>query len=155
MTCKTTQRILPFTEVKIACYIRVSTQRQAVEGDSLEAQENAIRRHIESQKAIQGWTEVVVTIFNEPGKSAQSMKRPVLQKMLDGVRAGEFTHVIAHKLDRVTRSLRDFREIRDLLEKHHTALVLVEDNFESGDPRSQAIYRLMEIFAEFERSRDV
>jgi hypothetical protein len=31
----------------------------------------------------------------------------------------------------------------------------VEDNFESSDPRSQAIYRLMEIFAEFERSPDV
>jgi len=47
---KTVSRSGDPTEVRIAVYIRVSSQKQARDGDSLEAQQNIITKYIESQK---------------------------------------------------------------------------------------------------------
>ena len=75
-----------------------------------------------------------MTFFVEPGKSAKSMNRPALQRLLREVRNGNLTHVIALKLHRVARSLRDFLEIADTLKAHNTALILLKENFDSDSP---------------------
>ena len=82
-------------------YVRVSTDRQAEKGVSLEAQEAKIR----AMATVQGadLAEVIV----DGGESAKSLNRPGLQKLMAMVHAGKVQAVIVAKLDRLTRSVKD------------------------------------------------
>lgn len=79
-------------------YVRVSTDRQAEQGVSLEAQEAKIR----AMATVQGvdLNEVIV----DGGESAKSLNRPGLQQLLALVQSGKVQTVIVAKLDRLMRS---------------------------------------------------
>jgi len=82
-------------------YIRVS-DRDQVQGHSLEAQESGIRQWCERN----GYD--TVRIFAEEGKSAhvdEIHKRPVFKPMLDAVVRHETDIVVVHTLDRWARKL--------------------------------------------------
>jgi len=57
--------------------------------------------------------------------------RPAFQQMLEDMRAGKINYIVAYKLDRVTRSVRDLEELIAVLEKHNTYLVCDRDEFTS------------------------
>ena len=82
-------------------YVRVSTDRQAELGVSLEAQEAKIR----AMATVQGadLAEVIV----DGGESAKSLNRPGQQRLIAVVNAGTVEAVIVAKLDRLTRSVKD------------------------------------------------
>ena len=82
-------------------YVRVSTDRQAEQGVSLEAQEAKIR----AMATVQG-TELLDVIV-DGGESAKSLKRPGVERLLAVVNSGKVQAVIIAKLDRLTRSVKD------------------------------------------------
>src|SRR5271165_4473622 len=82
-------------------YVRVSTDRQAEQGVSLEAQEAKIRAMAMVQSV--ELLEVIV----DGGESAKSLNRPGLQRLLALINAGKLEAVIVAKLDRLTRSVKD------------------------------------------------
>lgn len=49
--------------------------------------------------------------------------RPAFQQMLTDMRAGKINYIVAYKLDRVTRSVRDLEVLISDLEKHNCYLV--------------------------------
>jgi len=57
--------------------------------------------------------------------------RPAFQQMLEDMRAGKINYIIAYKLDRVTRSVRDLEVLISDLETHHCYLVCDRDDFTS------------------------
>ena len=81
-------------------YVRVSTDRQAEKGVSLESQEAKIR----AMATVQGadLTEVIV----DGGESAKSLNRPGLQRLMGLIHSGKVDSVIIAKLDRLTRSVK-------------------------------------------------
>ena len=61
--------------------------------------------------------------------SAKDMQhRPSFQKMLQDMREGKINYIVAYKLDRVTRSVRDLEVLISELEKHHCFLVCDRDD---------------------------
>ena len=54
--------------------------------------------------------------------------RPAFQQMLEDMRAGKINYIIAYKLDRVTRSVRDLEVLISDLETHHCYLVCDRDD---------------------------
>lgn len=98
-------------------YVRVSTDRQADHGVSLEAQEAKIR----AMATVQGaeLTEVIV----DGGESAKSLNRPGLQKLMTLINGGQVQAVIIAKLDRLTRSVKDLCALLELLERRKVALI--------------------------------
>jgi len=94
-------------------YVRVSTDRQADQGVSLEAQEAKIR----AMAAVRGadLDEVIV----DGGESAKDLNRRGVQRLLALVNGGKVDAVIVAKLDRLTRSVKrrvDIRRRRRTLE---------------------------------------
>ena len=90
-------------ERKVAgIYIRVSTEDQAREGFSLGEQE-------EKLKALCKYKEYkIYKVYKDAGISAKDMEhRPAFQQMLEDMRIGKINYIVAYKLDRVTRSVRD------------------------------------------------
>lgn len=89
------------SRLKALGYCRVSTEDQAREGLSLEAQESKI--HAYSTIKDFDLLEIIV----DPGLSGKDMQRAGLQKALTLLRSGEARALIVYKLDRLTRSTKD------------------------------------------------
>src|SRR6202050_13947 len=91
--------------MRVIGYARVSTDKQADRGVSLEAQQEKIRAMVVVHGA--ELSDIIV----EAGESAKSLNRPGMQRLLALVDAGEVHAVIVAKLDRLTRSVKDLCEL--------------------------------------------
>lgn len=90
-------------------YTRVSTQKQGVEGASLEAQQRAIREYAtRNGLAIARWFE--------ERETAAKRGRPVFLQMLSLLRKGTASGVIIHKIDRSARNLKDWADLGELVD---------------------------------------
>lgn len=101
-------------------YTRVSTQRQAEEGYSLNQQAEACRR-LAKQKGYK-----VLRVYREEGASGTSMARPQFQKML--ARCGQDQRVkgvIIIHTDRLARNTLEHLSIKMILKRHHVELLSV------------------------------
>ncbi len=81
-------------------YIRVSTDKQADRGVSLDAQAEKIR----AMAVVQG--AELIDIIVDGGESAKTLNRPGMTRLLALVDSGEIKAVIVAKLDRLTRSVK-------------------------------------------------
>jgi DNA invertase Pin-like site-specific DNA recombinase len=81
-------------------YVRVSTQEQATEGVSLDAQRDRLRSYCASN-AIR-----LIDIVGDEGISGSTVDRPGLQAALYMIKRGRANTLIVVKLDRLSRSLR-------------------------------------------------
>lgn len=117
-------------------YARVSTKGQAKDGNSLEAQEKALRES--------GANEIYVDAF-----TGTKTDRPEFDKLMDKIQKGDT--LIVTKLDRFARSMTQGSElVSDLVEKGIKVYILnigVMDN----TPSSKLIRNVFFAFAEFER----
>ncbi len=137
--------------LRIAVYIRVSSTRQAMEGDSLEAQQNDIRKGIEYRESMSNWKVANVEHYVDAGKSAKDQNRPELQRLKAEILAGRVDIVFVVKLDRLTRSLMDFVELWGLIAEHNTRLVCLREDFDTSSAMGEAMIKLIMVFAELER----
>ena len=117
-------------------YARVSTKGQAKDGNSLEAQENALR----SAGAIE--------IYSDAFTGTKS-HRPELDKLMAVMRSGDT--LVVTKLDRIARSATQGIElIQSLLDKGVVVHVL-NMGLMDNTPTGKLIRNIMLAFAEFER----
>lgn len=137
---------------KIGIYYRVSSLRQARDGDSLEAQQSLTRRFVETQQEFDGWIVEGTTEYREAGRSAKDEKhRPVLQRLKEDVRQGKINTVVATKLDRISRNVRDFLNTWDFFEQHGVTLHLVREKFDTSSAYGRLFMVMTAAFAELER----
>lgn len=96
-----------------AIYTRVSTDNQAEkEFSSCEAQEQKIKSFIASQNDWQ-----VFKVYNDAGFSGATLDRPALQELLSDLKKEKIDIVFVYKIDRLTRSPKDFYQLIEFL-KH-------------------------------------
>src|SRR5580692_10515653 len=87
--------------MKTVGYVRVSTDKQADRGVSIEAQAEKIRA-----MAVVHDGELI-DIIVDGGESAKSLNRPGMARLLALVDSGDVPSVVVAKLDRLTRSVKD------------------------------------------------
>jgi DNA invertase Pin-like site-specific DNA recombinase len=126
-------------------YVRVSTDRQAEQGVSLEAQEAKIRAMATVQSA------ELLDVIVDGGESAKSLNRPGLQRLLDLINAGKVEAVIVAKLDRLTRSVKDLCGLLELFEKRKVALVSVAESLDTGSAAGRLVITIMAAVSQWER----
>lgn len=127
------------------CYARVSTQMQAEEGVSLDAQERQLRYAAESA----GYE---VVMLREEGKSGKSIQgRPVLRKALEDLDKGEAKALYVTRLDRLARSTRDFLSIVDRSHKNGWRLALLDLGLDTATYQGRFVVTIMAAMAEMER----
>lgn len=60
----------------------------------------------------------IYKVYQDAGISAKDMEnRPAFKEMLEDMKSGKINYIVAYKLDRVTRSVRDLEELITQLEK--------------------------------------
>jgi site-specific DNA recombinase len=131
-----------------ALYIRVSTQLQAEEGFSLEAQQE----RLEAYCIAQGWHVCAEHIYIDAGVSGKTSDRPAYQAMLQAAQAGQIQRIVAMKLDRMARNVRDFLATVDHLRAWHCDLVLVKESFDTSTPHGRFALTMFAAMAELEAS---
>ena len=129
-------------------YVRVSTEEQAREGVSLEAQEARIRTYC--QVHCLSLTEVLV----DAGESGKSMDRPQLNVLLERVAAGLVGAVVISKLDRLTRRTRDLLAlVEDVFKPAGVELVSLSEQLDTRTPAGVLMLTLLGALAQMEREQ--
>lgn len=133
-------------EKKIAgIYIRVSTEDQAREGFSLGEQEEKLRQLCKYKDF------EIFKVYKDAGISAQNMKdRPALQQMLEDMKAGKLNYIVAYKLDRVTRSVRDLEVLISTLEQYHCYLICDRDDVNTSTANGRFFVRMLTVLSQLE-----
>jgi DNA invertase Pin-like site-specific DNA recombinase len=126
-------------------YVRVSTERQAEQGISLEAQQAKVR----AMATVQG--AELVDLIVDGGESAKSLNRPGLQRLLTLVHSGRVDAVIVAKLDRLTRSVKDLCSLLELFEKRKVALISVAESLDTGSAAGRLVITIMGAVSQWER----
>ena len=130
---------------KVAGYVRVSTDMQAEDGDSLAVQEERLRQEADERGA-------EIEIYRDAGISAKDTDRPAYQRMRDDIAAGRVSAVYATKLDRLWRSMtQSVAEIDYFKRVRGVEVVLLDNNFDTTTAAGRAMRNMMLTFAEFER----
>ena len=133
-------------EKKIAgIYIRVSTEDQVREGFSLGEQEEKLRQLCKYKDF------EIYKIYKDAGISAKNMKdRPAFQQMLEDMKAGKLNYIVAYKLDRVTRSVRDLEVLISTLEQYHCFLICDRDDVNTSTANGRFFVRMLTVLSQLE-----
>lgn len=145
-----TRKEVKTMKIQCAIYVRKSSERGLdMEFNSLDNQELACKSYIASQ-AFQGW-EYVKT-YSDAAISGGTMARPGLQEMLNDVRDGKINCVLVYKIDRLSRSIYDFkRMMKEDFEPHDCNLVSITQSFDTSTAMGKLTLNMLLSFAEFER----
>jgi DNA invertase Pin-like site-specific DNA recombinase len=129
-------------------YARVSTARQASEGESLEVQ----RRQIEGYALMRGLTINEVVVEEGVSGSVPVAERPAAGRLFAGLKKGDA--VIAPKLDRLFRSALDALQTVQATRERGVSLHLLDLGGDiSGNGLSKLFLTIAAAFAEAERDR--
>ena len=76
--------------------------------------------------------------------------RPKFQEMLNDVKTGKINYIVAYKLDRVTRSVRDLEELINILEKYNCYLVCDRDDVNTSTANGRFFVRMLTVLSQLE-----
>ena len=135
--------------MRCAIYTRVSTDNQ-VEKDynSLETQKESLMAYIQAHK-YEGWE--LYDVYEDAGYSAADLNRPELQRLLNDIRRKKIDAVLVYKIDRLTRSQKDFYFLIELFEKYNVTFISTTQNFDTSSAAGRLMRNIMLDFAQFER----
>ena len=127
----------------VALYLRVSTGEQTVENQRRELLAAAERR---------GWR--VVAEFSDEGMSGANGrdKRPGFDRLHRAIIRHQFDVVAAWSVDRLGRSLQDLVGFLGELHGAGVDLYLDRQGVDTSTPAGKALFQMLSVFAEFERS---
>lgn len=108
--------------LRVAGYIRVSTDKQAKYGDSIRDQEQTILKTVDSRD---DW--VLQGLYTDEGISGQKLQRDDFSRLLNAVKDGEIDLIVFTKIDRWFRSLRHYLNTQAILEKHGVGWIALNE----------------------------
>ena len=132
--------------IRTAIYMRVSSQAQAKEGDSIPAQRAALRAYIDSKPDL-----VFAGESLDDGVSGTKYDRDEFQSLLQKVENDEVDILLVTRMDRLHRSLRNFLNMQDTLDRHHCHWKAIwEPSYDTTTPQGRMVINMMMNLAQFE-----
>lgn len=132
---------------EVALYIRVSTEEQAVNGDSLRTQREELTKY-----ALKNGFHIF-GIYEDDGFSATNLKRPALQKLLKDVEQNKINRILITKLDRLSRGVRNYYKVLDVLDEHGVFWQTIFEKYDSSTASGRLHINIMLSVAENESAQ--
>lgn len=88
---------------------------------------------------------------SDGGYSGGSLERPALKALLDDVEQRQVDIIVVHKIDRLTRSIRDFGRIAERIEAYGASIASVTQHFNTTTSLGRLTLNMLLSFAQFER----
>ena len=130
---------------RMAIYCRVSTDAQVKEGDSIQAQLDALRAY-----AKKNGYEIAGEYIDNGVSGTLLDERDELQRMLDDVRDGKIDLVAFTRLDRYFRNLKHYLNTQSVLDEHNVPWVAIWESYTTATASGRLIINQMLGFAQFE-----
>lgn len=113
--------------LRVALYIRVSTEEQAMHGYSLQAQEDHLIQYAQEH----GYK--IVDIYRDEGNSARKpiTKRKVVLQLLEDVKEDKIDLILFIKLDRWTRNVEAYHTVQKILDAHNVSWQTTMEDYET------------------------
>lgn len=136
--------------LRVALYIRVSTEEQAKFGLSLAAQEDTLLRYARER----GYK--IVNIYRDEGNSARKpvSKRPIMLQLLEDVKAGKIDRILFTKFDRWSRNVREYHNVQAILDAHGVTWQAILENYNTLTADDRLRVNIMLSVNESEADRD-
>lgn len=136
--------------MRCAIYTRKSADERADAAyGSLENQRAYCAAYIASQGG-SGWIEIPDG-YDDGGYSGGSLERPALSRLREDIRSGLIDMVVVYKIDRLSRSLRDFANLINEFSGHGVSFVSVTQAFDTSTSMGRLTLNVLLSFAQFER----
>jgi DNA invertase Pin-like site-specific DNA recombinase len=127
---------------RVALYTRVSTEDQAKEGFSLDAQLERLRYYAKAQ----GWA--VAGEYVDEGHSGRTTKRPEYGRMMREL--GGWDTLLVLKMDRIHRNSRNFMAMMDDLRKHEREFASVTESLDTSTAMGRFVMDIIQRIAQLE-----
>ena len=138
-------------KVRVALYLRVSTDEQAREGYGLSVQEEKLRAFCQSQPA-----EYVINdgcVYRDEGYSGSLdiKQRPELSRLFEDAEKKKFDVVVVYRLDRFFRNTRHLLNAFEVLKSYDVSFQSATESFNTNEISGRLLLRLLASIAEAER----
>lgn len=140
------QGILDLPDSCTALYMRVSTVKQADEGFSLDSQ----RKELDSYCALLGWHVCLDHVYVDT-VSGKTDDRPAFQAMMQAAQDRKIQRIVAVKLDRIARNLKNLLQTVDDLKQYGCALVIKKESFDTSTVQGMFMLQMLGAVSELER----
>src|SRR5574344_2110335 len=118
-------------------YLRVSTEDQAREGFSLPEQ----KERLEALCKYKGYQ--IYDYYKDAGISAKTgNKRPEFERLLNDIKDGKINTIVALKLDRVSRSIYDWENLMNFIDKYNADFICANDEINTTTANGKMVSRL-------------
>jgi len=132
--------------MKAVGYIRVSTEEQAREGISLEAQEDKIKKYADLHSL------ELVEVISDEGKSGKDLNREGIQKVISLCQEEKVNHLIVYKMDRLTRRLLDLLTlIEEVFKPNKVQFHSITEKIDTATAQGKFFLAIMGAMAQMER----
>lgn len=129
-------------KVRVAIYTRVSTEDQAKEGFSLDAQLERLRNYCSARN----WE--IAKEYIDDGHSGRTTKRPAYQKMMEEREIWDIILVV--KMDRIHRNSRNFMEMMDNLRKWNKEFASMQESLDTSTAMGRFVVDIIQRIAQLE-----
>lgn len=128
--------------MRAALYIRVSTEDQAKEGFSLDAQEKHLRDYCKAR----GWDPVAVYV--DDGYSGRTINRPAYMEMMDSM--DEWDVLVVLKMDRIHRNSMNFTTMFEMITRNGKEFISKMEKFDTTSAMGRFVMDIMQRIAQLE-----
>ncbi|MBA7496669.1 hypothetical protein ES702_07278 [subsurface metagenome] len=129
-------------KLNVAIYCRVSTEDQAKEGFSIDAQKDRLEGYVKNKN----WT--IQDYYIDAGYSGRNEKRPAYQKMFANI--GSWDGLLILKMDRIHRNQKNFTKMMDLLKKQDKEFISSTENFDTTTAMGRFVMFIVQAIAQLE-----
>ena len=131
---------------KYAVYSRKS--KYTGKGESIGNQIELCKNYLETKYNAKS-DEILV--YEDEGYTGANTKRPEFQKMLKDIKAKKIRTVICYRLDRISRNVLDFCNLKDELSDYNVDFISIREDFDTSTPMGSAMLLITSVFAQLER----
>lgn len=135
--------------IRVACYVRVSSDEQKKHGFSIGNQKDRLVNYIHEHPNMQ-----LVGIYADEGVSADKLnKRLEMKRLLDDCNQGKIDLILFTKLDRWFRSVPKYYKIQEILDNCKVSWQAIEEDYETLTANGKFKVNIMLSVAQQERDR--
>lgn len=128
--------------MRAAIYVRVSTEEQAAEGYSIDAQKELLQDYC----LVEGWD--IAGIYEDDGYSGRNIKRPAYQRMI--AEMDDWDVLLVIKMDRIHRNSRNFMNMMEVLTKHGKMFVSQSEALDTTNALGRFVVDMIQRLAQLE-----
>jgi len=129
-------------QVRAAIYTRVSTEDQAKEGFSLDAQLDKLRSYCKARD----W--IIAGEYVDDGYSGRNVKRPAYNRMMDEM--DKWDTILVIKMDRIHRNSKNFMLMMEDLKKHGKEFVSMTESLDTSTAMGRFVMDIIQRIAQLE-----